>query len=202
MTSMKNAKAFVMALTLGRAPLVFLFVIVAVAHGGSGSPWLAWTACGLLALASVTDWFDGMLARKWNVTSRMGMLLDPLMDKIFYLSVLPTLLYLIARHAGWNTHAIVLLIFTIFFLLRDQWVSFLRSVGAEHGADMRANWAGKLRTAMTFPIACIIYLYVAFTPAWLPLDGVYTLEGLGIAINLLSIVIYTRRFLPYLQRIQ
>jgi len=136
------------------------------------------------------------------VTSRMGMLLDPLMDKIFYLSVLPTLLYLIARHAGWNTHAIVLLIFTIFFLLRDQWVSFLRSVGAEHGADMRANWAGKLRTAMTFPIACIIYLYVAFTPAWLPLDGVYTLEGLGIAINLLSIVIYTRRFLPYLQRIQ
>lgn len=200
--SRKAALIFVMSLTLARVPLVFLFVAAAVAQAWHPAAGLAAAALALLVLASITDLFDGFFARRWNVTTRLGMLLDPLMDKVFYLSVLPTLLYLIARHAGWETHAVVMLAFTVFFLLRDQWVSFLRGVGAEHGADMRANWAGKLRTALAFPIACAIYLYVAFTPAFLPLAAVYALEALGIAINLVSIVVYTRRLAPYLRRVR
>ena len=116
----RTALILVMSLTLARVPLVFLFVAAAVAQAWHPSPGLAAAALALLAVASLTDLFDGLLARRWQVTTRLGMLLDPLMDKVFYLAVLPTLLYLVARHAGWDAHAVVLLAFTVFFLLRDQ----------------------------------------------------------------------------------
>lgn len=197
----RSAMILVTALTLGRVPLVFLFAVCTVTRAfHPAAAWLDVMAFSALVLAALTDMFDGYFARRLKVTSRFGAHADPLTDKIFYLTVLPVLLFLIARHEGWNTHAVVMLIFTVLFLLRDQWVTFLRSVGSEYGADVRANWSGKLRTAISFPIACAIDLYAAFTPAFLPLPLIYALEIAGIAVNLVSMVIYTRQYLPYLRR--
>ena len=197
----RNAVLLVTALTLGRAPLVFLFAIGAVIHAFHPEAlWLASLAFAALVLAALTDLVDGWLARLLQATSRFGAHADPLTDKIFYLTVLPVLLFLIARHGGWDAHAVMLLAFTVLFLLRDQWVTFLRSVGSEYGADVRANWSGKLRTAISFPTACAIDCYLIYQPFWLPLPLIYTLEIAGIVINLLSIVIYTRQYLPYLRR--
>lgn len=196
----RNALLLVTTLTLLRLPLVLAFAVCAAAQRFAGSHALAWVALALVVLAALTDLFDGQLARRYGVTSRFGAMADPLMDKVFNLAVLPTLLFLIARHPGWGTHAVVMLAFTVVFLVRDQWVTFLRGVGSEYGADVRATWSGKLRTALAFPIACVIYVYVAFTPRYLPLALVYALEGLSIAVTLLSLAIYTRQYLPYLRR--
>ncbi|HEX2904375.1 MAG TPA: CDP-alcohol phosphatidyltransferase family protein [Jatrophihabitans sp.] len=52
-------------------------------------------ALGVLALSGITDWADGVLARRLNQTSRLGALLDPSVDRLY---ILATLFGLTARH--------------------------------------------------------------------------------------------------------
>ena len=154
-----------------------------------------------MILSAVTDLFDGYFARKFQVTSRLGSYADPMTDKVFYLTTFPTLVYLAAR-AGQHAHARVLLVLAILFLLRDQWVSFLRSLGALHNLSAKANWSGKARTLISFPTICVIYYYLQAPPNWgwrVPINGVYGLEGLSVAINLISIGVYTFHFWPALR---
>jgi CDP-diacylglycerol--glycerol-3-phosphate 3-phosphatidyltransferase len=189
------------ALTFGRIPFVILFMVLAIVQAYAPKPgWLAVVATLSLALAALTDLFDGKLARKWNVVSKFGSMADPLMDKVFYLVVFPTLLWLLGRQPTEAIHALVMLVFTVLYILRDQWVTFLRSVGSMFNADCRANWMGKLRTAASFPAACVIYVYASFHPFFLPQVVIFLIEAFLIVINLWSIVVYTRQYLPYIRQ--
>ncbi len=193
---------FVQGLTLIRAPLIFVFLAVSVFCGHPPSP--GWFVVAFLAmlLSALTDLFDGYLARKWQVTSRLGSYADPMLDKIFYLTTFPTLVYLASR-AGQDGHARTLLVMAILFLFRDQWVSFLRSLGALHQIDAKANWSGKARTVISFPTICVVYYYLQAPAHWflqLPFSLVYALEAASIGINLVSIWVYTRRFWPALRQ--
>jgi phosphatidylglycerophosphate synthase len=154
-----------------------------------------------MLLSALTDLFDGYFARRFKVTSRLGSYADPMTDKIFYLATFPTLVYL-ADRIGQSQHARVLLALTILFLLRDQWVSFLRSIGALHNVDAQANWSGKARTLISFPVICVIY-YGLQAPTdwpWRPATSVlYALESLSMLVNLVSVGVYTARFWPALR---
>jgi CDP-diacylglycerol--glycerol-3-phosphate 3-phosphatidyltransferase len=192
---------FVQALTLGRVPLIFLFLAVSVFCRPPLTEFWFLVAFTAMILSAVTDLFDGYFARKFQVTSRLGSYADPMTDKVFYLTTFPTLVYLAAR-LGQSGHARVLLVLAILFLLRDQWVSFLRSVGALHNLSAKANWSGKARTLISFPTICVIYYYLQAPSQWgwrVPLQGVYALEGLSMMINLISIGVYTLRFWPALR---
>jgi len=198
-------RLIVNALTFGRLPLVFLFMVLAIIQAyqpedKASLKWLAFAATIALVLASLTDLFDGMLARKWNVTSKFGAMADPLMDKVFYLVVFPTLLWLLGRLPNEMMHATIMLIFTVLYILRDQWVTFLRSVGALYNADCRANWMGKFRTAASFPSACAIYVYAALQPWWLSQQLILIIEFSLIVINIWSMIVYTRQYMPYLKK--
>lgn len=197
----RTKRWIVNALTFGRVPFVVLFMVLAVLHAyWQRQAWLAVVATAALAVAALTDLFDGRLARKWNVVSKFGAMADPLMDKVFYLVVFPTLLWLLGRHPGEEVHALVMLVFTVLYILRDQWVTFLRSVGALFDADCRANWMGKFRTAASFPAACVIYVYAALHPFFLPQALMYVIEAGLIVINVWSIVVYTRQYMPYIRK--
>jgi CDP-diacylglycerol--glycerol-3-phosphate 3-phosphatidyltransferase len=192
---------FVQSLTLLRVPLIFLFLAVSVfcGHPLPGS-WFV-VAFVAMILSAVTDLFDGYFARKFRVTSQLGSYADPMTDKIFYLTTFPTLVY-VADRIGQHGHARALLVLTILFLLRDQWVSFLRSIGALHNLSAKANWSGKARTLISFPTICVIYFYLQAPLRWemsIPKAVVYGLEALSMAINLVSIVVYTGRFWPALR---
>lgn len=197
----QGKRLIVNAVTFGRVPFVVLFMALAIWHAGApGRGWIAVAATVSLVIASLTDLYDGRLARKWGVTSKFGAMADPLMDKVFYLVVFPTLLWLLGRRQGESVHALVMLIFTVLYILRDQWVTFLRSVGALFGADCRALWLGKFRTAASFPAACLIYLYASLRPPFIPQPLIYAIEAALILLNIWSIVSYTRAYLPYLKR--
>jgi CDP-diacylglycerol--glycerol-3-phosphate 3-phosphatidyltransferase len=196
----RTKRLVVNAVTLGRMPFVLLFTALAVIDAYWPAVWLAVAATASLAVASLTDLYDGRLARKWNVVSKFGAMADPLMDKVFYLVVFPTLLWLLGRQPDEQIHALVMLVFTVLYILRDQWVTFLRSVGALYDADCSANWSGKFRTAASFPSACVIYVYVALHPFFLPQVLIFALEAFLIFVNLWSMVVYTREYLPYLKR--
>jgi CDP-diacylglycerol--glycerol-3-phosphate 3-phosphatidyltransferase len=192
---------FVQALTLVRVPLIFVFLAVSVLCCHPLSAFWFLVAFGAMILSAVTDLFDGYFARKFQVTSRLGSYADPMTDKVFYLTTFPTLVYL-ADRVGQHGHARVLLVLAILFLLRDQWVSFLRSLGAIHGLSAKANWSGKARTLISFPTVCAIYYYLQAPAHWcfqISDSIVFGLEGLSVAINLISIGVYTRRFWPALR---
>ena len=210
----KAQSAFVNALTFARVPLIFAWLVLAVAQefaaeGAPKSPTslaLACGACVMMLLSGLTDAWDGRLARKWNVVSTLGKMADPLMDKVFYIVAFPALTWQIARQGESEAHALVMLAFTVLYMLRDTWVTFLRSVGAMYGADVAAMWLGKVRTALSFPGAGWVYAYCCFHrmfPAtwngpWLVCC--YVVEGALVALTLWSLHTYTKAYMPYLRR--
>ena len=184
--------------TLVRFPLVLLFLAGALFFVKSHSVWLFTTSFSLLILAALTDLFDGYLARKFDVVTKFGSHADPLMDKFFYLSTLPLLIF-VATKNNHIEHAVFLVLLTVFFLSRDQWVTFLRSIGAMYNISGGANWSGKIRTAINFPMICLIYFVEeAPTPPIISNWIMYTLEGIACVSNFISLYIYTRNYWPYL----
>jgi phosphatidylglycerophosphate synthase len=196
--------AIVTVLTFGRFPLVLLFFGGAIAYAAlphSDHPsWLFAATFAALITSAVTDLFDGMLARRFRVETRLGAHADPLMDKFFYVATLPLLVFVAAQNQH-VFHAVFLLVLTLFFLTRDQWVSFLRSIGSTYNVPGGANWSGKLRTGVNFPLICCIYHFEAapresqILAPWF----MYSFEVLGLIVNVVSIVVYTRRYWPCLR---
>ena len=207
------------ALTFARVPLIFLWAVFAVwgelsvTDGGVRSPsaLLATLASLSMLLSGLTDLWDGRLARQWNVVSRLGKMADPLMDKVFYLVAFPVLVWLSAHSGAGEVQTLSLLALTVLYLLRDTWVTFLRSVGALYGADVGAMWLGKVRTAVSFPGAGWVYAYLCFrwfepfradnalvNDVW-PIS-VLAVEAFLAALTLISLVTYTRSYMPYLKK--
>jgi CDP-diacylglycerol--glycerol-3-phosphate 3-phosphatidyltransferase len=195
--------AFVTTLTFLRLPLMTLFFAGALLHTSAWRvPWLFAASFSALAASALTDLLDGYFARRLQVVTRMGAHADPLMDKFFYLASLPVLVFAAALRPSGPAHPYVLMVLTLLFLARDQWVTFLRSIGALHAAGGGANWSGKLRTAVNFPMICVAYYFEEAPSAWpaVPAAVVYALEGLALALTIVSLVVYTRQYWPHLRR--
>lgn len=216
---MSRKSLFVNALTFARVPLIFLWAVFAVwqeldagSSGASGpSVLLAVLASLGMLLSGLTDLWDGKLARQWGVVSALGKMADPLMDKVFYLVAFPVLVWHAAHSGAGELQTLSLLGLTVLYLLRDTWVTFLRSVGTMFGADVAAMWLGKVRTALSFPGAGWIYAYLCFRrfepfradnvlvnviwPA-----SVLLVEAFLAVLTLVSLVTYTRAYMPYLKR--
>lgn len=153
---------------------------------------LRWTCLVLMAASAITDLFDGMFARKWNVTSKFGAICDPLMDKVFFVVVFPTVTAMLFL-CGDVQQGVLMLFFSVLHILRDLWVVTLRSL-AVGKADMRANFVGKLRTFISFPIGMLVYAYVALGWPWLTRGLMIGLEIAAIILNIYSLFAYTKRY--------
>ena len=204
--NIRTQSLFVNALTFSRVPLIFAFMAFAVVCECQ-QHW-AWTipAGVCMFLAGITDLMDGRLARRWHVVSTFGKLADPLMDKVFFIVSFPTLLWVIGIQNENCVHLVVMLVFTVLYILRDQWVTVLRAVASTYHADVSAMWLGKVRTALSFPAAGFIYAYLAYH-CYLPsswnfplLVVVYLVEASLIVLNVYSCVVYTRVYWPYIRR--
>lgn len=123
-------------LTYGRVAAVPLVVGFLLAPENPG---MRWTAFGFFALAGVTDFFDGYLARVWGLQSALGRMLDPIADKLL---VAATLLAL--AHGGafgrWTIWAAVVI------LCREILVSGLREFLAELRVSVPVTKVAKWKT--------------------------------------------------------
>jgi CDP-diacylglycerol--glycerol-3-phosphate 3-phosphatidyltransferase len=97
-------------------------------------------AAVLFAVAAITDWVDGRLARRWNVTSKLGSFLDTTADKLLVSGVLIALLGA-ERVSPWIVAVIV---------GRELVLMGLRGVIAAEGAVMAPSFLGKLKTSVQF----------------------------------------------------
>jgi CDP-diacylglycerol--glycerol-3-phosphate 3-phosphatidyltransferase len=206
--SASNGKfLFVQALTLVRIPLILIFLLVSLCVNTRNHPLWFNVAFYSMIASAVTDLFDGFFARRFNVVSRLGAYADPLCDKFFYLTAFPTLVFLSALQSPqlgvMDGHTRLLLALAIFYLMRDQWVTFLRSIGSLYNVDARAHFAGKFRTFISFPIICMIYYYLQAPRHWrlqLPSWLIYILEATLLVVNLHSIWYYTKFYWPWIQK--
>lgn len=98
-----------------------------------------WVALALFAIASITDWFDGKIARRDGLVTDFGKFLDPLADKMLVTSAL-----ICFTASGWCDAAAVIII-----IAREFMVSGLRMVTANEGVVVAAGIWGKLKTAFT-----------------------------------------------------
>ena len=202
---MNSKRAIVNAMTFARVPLIFAWLAFAIAQEYRGGFGLAFWACLMMLLSGLTDAWDGKLARKWEVVSTLGKMADPLMDKVFYIVAFPALVWQIAHQGESDAHALVMMFFTILYMMRDTWVTFMRSVGTLYGADVAAMWLGKVRTALSFPGAGWVYMYCCFhrmapeswDRPWLV--SCYAVEGLLIVLTVWSLFTYTSAYWPYLR---
>jgi CDP-diacylglycerol--glycerol-3-phosphate 3-phosphatidyltransferase len=108
--------------------------------------WLDFYAAFIFVIASVTDFFDGFIARNFNAISKLGEILDPLADKMLVLGAFLGLLFL---HRA-NALAIYLI------LLREFFITGLRIAMVEEGMCVKASFAGKIKTV--FQMIAIAFL--------------------------------------------
>ncbi len=110
-------------------------------------------ACVLFIIASITDYYDGALARKWNLLSNMGKFMDPVADKVLVSSTLIMLL-----PTGRLTTVMVVIL-----VARDSIIDGLRSVAATRNIVISAAKMGKWKTATQMvAIPCILFHYPLF----------------------------------------
>ncbi len=138
-------------ITLSRIPL--LFIISALLY----VDWLGASTLAffLFVFAGVTDWIDGYIARKFNLISSFGKLMDALADKVIIVGMLITLLAtsMLPRWSIW---------FVLLILCREFLVTGLRLVAAGNGVVLAAERTGKLKTIMQIVCISVILAVPAF----------------------------------------
>lgn len=117
-------------------------------------------------VAAVTDFFDGWLARRWNVVSMTGAILDPIADKIL---VCGAVIGLVSFGIIDLLFPGATLIFAGLILFREFAVSALREVLAPRGIKLPVTFLAKTKT--TLQLVSIAFLMgVIFMDAWAPAD--------------------------------
>jgi cardiolipin synthase (CMP-forming) len=117
-----------------------------------------WSALALYAIAALTDFFDGWLARKWKITSSFGTFMDPVSDKIFVAALLVTFIAFGRLPDLW-------IIPVLAILIREFMVSGLREFLGPKNVQMPVTKLAKWKTAtQMFSLGfLIIGPYVPYT---------------------------------------
>ena len=168
-------------LTYGRILAVPLIVLCFFIEGKlQSSDFARWTALALFAVASITDFFDGYLARIWQQTSNIGKMLDPIADKLLVASVL-LLVAADGTIAGWSIWAAIII------LCREILVSGLREYLAALKVSVPVTRIAKWKT--TIQMVAIAFLLAG--PAGDKILPYTTEMGIGLLWLAAAITLYT-----------
>lgn len=161
-------------LTVARMIIVpFLVVFLLTGWGGDANHYIS---LALFVVASVTDWFDGYLARKNNLVTNFGKFMDPLADKLLVCSAMICMIEL-NRLPAW---------FVIIIIGREFIISGFRLIAAENGIVIAANYWGKFKTASQ--MIMIILLILHFDGIFVTLEQLFI--WLSLALTIISLITY------------
>lgn len=161
-------------LTIARMIIVpFLVIFLLTGWGGEANRYISLT---LFVVASVTDWFDGYLARKNNLVTNFGKFMDPLAYKLLVCSAMICMIDL-KRLPAW---------FVIIIIAREFIISGFRLIAAENGIVIAANYWGKFKTASQ--MIMIILLILHFDGIFVILEQIFI--WLSLALTIISLITY------------
>jgi len=154
------------ALTIGRICVIPILVIGIIALGlGYESPFArSWVLGGVFIGAAFTDFLDGYLARKWQVVSGFGRMIDPIADKLLVAGCL--IAFMIAAKGEW-----LFVVPGLAIVFRDILVSGAREHAALTGRVMPPTKLAKWKTAAEMLAIAVLILW-ALGKAYLPIDDV------------------------------
>jgi CDP-diacylglycerol---glycerol-3-phosphate 3-phosphatidyltransferase len=138
------------ALTLFRIVLVPLIMVFLI----SSSRVSVLIAAVIFVAASLTDWLDGRMARRWNQVTRLGTLLDPVADKLLVAAALVSLVH-VEMLAAWTAVVII---------GRELAVTGLRGVALSMGTVVPASSLGKAKTVSQYVAITVLILEKGVSP--------------------------------------
>ena len=109
-----------------------------------------WIALGIFIAASLTDLLDGKIARKYNLVTNFGKLMDPLADKLLVSAALICLCEM-GRLAAW---------IVIIIISREFIISGLRQIAADNGIVIAASYWGKYKTTFQMIMICLLIVNI------------------------------------------
>ena len=135
-------------ITLVRVFFIPVYMVMMYLNGGQPGPWM-WGAFALFVVASLTDFLDGYIARKYHQVSDFGKFLDPLADKLLTIAAM-------AMFCEWGQIPAWALMIV---LTREFAVTGLRLVAVGKGTVIAAGWSGKVKTASTMVGLCVMMVF-------------------------------------------
>ncbi|MBQ1896876.1 MAG: CDP-diacylglycerol--glycerol-3-phosphate 3-phosphatidyltransferase [Lachnospiraceae bacterium] len=134
----------------------------------------------IFVIASLTDLFDGKIARAYNLVSNFGKFMDPLADKLLVCTALIALVDM-KRIPAW---------IVIIIIAREFIISGFRLVAAEKGVVIAASWWGKFKT--TFQMIMVIAMIIQPTLAFIgiPMVLIDIVMYIALALTVISLVDY------------
>ena len=129
-----------------RVLLMVLFTISYILSPTIGDNRFAYVylSCGIMALAEYTDFLDGFIARRFNMTSYLGKALDPICDK---LSLLCIGIALVAKFY----HFVLVIILVSLYVAKELWMTISALILATKGKTYKqSRWYGKMTTFICY----------------------------------------------------
>ena len=151
----------------------FLVVFLLTGWGGEANRWIC---LAIFVAASVTDWFDGHLARKYNLITNFGKFMDPLADKLLVCSAMICMIPL-GKLQAW---------FVIVIIAREFIISGFRLVASDNGIVIAASYWGKFKTVSQ--MALIIVLIMDLGGVWNVVGTVLT--WVALLLTVVSLIDY------------
>ena len=135
-------------ITLVRVAMIPAYMVTMYLSGGMPGMWL-WISLVIFMVASLTDFIDGHIARKYNQVSDFGKFLDPLADKLLTIACMCML-------CEWGMMPAWALMIV---QTREFAVTGLRLVAVQNGTVIAAGWSGKVKTASTMVGLCVVMAF-------------------------------------------
>ena len=135
-------------ITLIRVALIPALMVFLILSCGQTGLWM-WIGLGIFIVASLTDFVDGYVARKYKQVTDFGKFLDPLADKLLVIAVM-VMFCQWGVFPGWALMVV---------LTREFAVQGLRTVAADKGIVIAAGWSGKVKTASTMVGLCVLMAF-------------------------------------------
>jgi len=131
------------------APVMFWIILTPeiFTDNGYDITWSYYFSALLFVIASLTDFFDGYIARELDQKTKLGAIIDPLADKMLVMAAFLGLMV--------GDNASVWAIYII--IVRELFITGLRTVAVQEGIDVSASWSGKVKTvAQMFAIGFLL----------------------------------------------
>lgn len=154
-------------------------------------------AVGLFVLAALTDALDGHLARRWNVVSVFGRILDPFADKLL---VIGAFIMLAGPGFSDGSHQVsgALPWMAVVVLARELLVTSIRGVLEARGVDFSATLSGKLKMILQSASIPLVILLVALRPV--AGEHAHLIPHATLWIMLVTVAVTAVSGVPYVRR--
>ena len=156
-------------------PIFVVFMLI------ESIPYNYYLAAIVFIIASITDLFDGKIARKYHLVTNFGKFMDPLADKMLVSAAIICL-----------TPKMIPSWVVIIIIRRELFISGFRMLAADQGIVLAAGWWGKFKTAFSMVMIIVLIVNTPLNNSVLYIIG-QVLIWISLALTIISMIEYVSK---------